>query len=57
VGGETEIAALRDELSSWLESGHRIMTMLEKIQVVPAAATHGPREVTPELEERYRRLE
>jgi hypothetical protein len=33
------------------------MTMLEKIQVVPAAATHGPREVTPELEERYRQPE
>ena len=57
VGGETEIAALRDELSSWLESGRRIMTMLEKIQVVPAAATPGPREMTPELEERLQQLE
>ena len=57
VGGETEIATLRDELSSWLESGRRLMTMLEKIQVVPAAATRGPREVTPELEERFRQLE
>ncbi len=55
VGGETEITALRDEFSSWLESGRRIMTMLEKIQVVPAAPR--PREMSPELEERLRQLE
>ena len=57
VGGETEVAALRDEMSSWLESGRRIMSMLEKIQVVPAATPHGQREVPPELEGRLRQLE
>jgi hypothetical protein len=44
-------------MASWLESGRRIMTMLEKIQVVPAAQTHGQREVPPELEGRLRQLE
>jgi hypothetical protein len=33
------------------------MTMLQKIQVVPAAKTYRPREVSPELEERLRQLE
>jgi hypothetical protein len=37
VGSETELAGLRDELSSWLEPGRWMITMLEKIQVVSAA--------------------
>ena len=57
VGGEAELAMLRDEISSWLESGRRILTMLEKIQVVRAPKTHGQHEVPPEMEERLRQLE
>jgi hypothetical protein len=57
VSNTTELAELRDELAAWLESGRRIMTRLENLQVVSAAETHATREPAAEVEARFRNLE
>lgn len=62
--GGTDAAELRDALAGFLESGRRLLTLLERVSVAapqegPAGATRvwSPREVPPGMEERLRRLE
>jgi transcriptional regulator with XRE-family HTH domain len=60
AGGEIEAAALRDELAGWLESGRRLLTMFEKIEVAPRsspATSRGTPEISADLESRLRQLE
>jgi transcriptional regulator with XRE-family HTH domain len=59
----TDLPAIREELAHFLESGRRLLTMLERVAVVPQQDPAGATrvqpgvQVPPELEERLRRLE
>ena len=58
-----DVTALRDELAQWLESGRRLLSTFERLSITSgdptptAAAVRSPKEMTPELEARFARLE
>ncbi len=62
--GGTDLAELRDVLAGFLENGRRLLTLLERVSVAPlpegpagATRVRPSGRVSPELEERLRRLE
>ena len=60
---DSDLPAIREELARFLESGRRLLTMLERVSVVPQLDPAGATrvqpsvKVSPEMEERLRRLE
>ena len=59
----SDLPAIREELARFLESGRRLLTMLERVAVVPqqdqvgATRAPSPVQMSPELEARLRQLE